>query len=151
MPKYFAYGSNMSSTQLKERCPSVRFVCAAELREFRLGFTRFSARRNGGVADIVAAAGETVWGAVFELDPADVHELDRFEGARMSPPAYRRRDVKVWTLDGIELDAVTYEVVAKTTVDLSPSGEYHGLIVQGAEHWGLPLEYCGKLRRIEVK
>lgn len=151
MPNYFAYGSNMSSTQLKERCPSVRFVCAAELREFRLGFTRFSEKRNGGVADIVAAPGETVWGAVFELEDADMHALDRFEGARMSPPAYRRCDVKVWTSDGLELDAVTYEVVAKTTVDLSPTHEYHQLIVQGAEHWDLPLEYREKLRRIEVK
>jgi hypothetical protein len=64
MPKYFAYGSNMSSTQIKKRCPSVRFVCAAELRGFRLGFTRFSEKRNGGVADIVAAAEEAVWGTV---------------------------------------------------------------------------------------
>lgn len=151
MPKYFAYGSNMSSTQLKERCPSVRFECAAELRGFRLGFTRFSEKRNGGVADIVAAVGETVWGAVFDLEEADLRELDRFEGARMSPPAYRRRDVQVRPLDGMALDAITYEVVAKTTVDLSPTSEYHGLIVQGAEHWGLPVEYCEKLRRIEVK
>jgi gamma-glutamylcyclotransferase len=150
MPKYFAYGSNMSSTQLEERCPSIRFLFIAELRNFRVGFTRFSKKRNGGVADIVAAPGESVWGAVFEVDECDLTELDRFEGAQMSPPGYRRCEVQVWTAEGAEATVCTYEVVAKTTVDLSPSSEYHALIVRGAEHWGLPLEYCGKLKRIEV-
>jgi hypothetical protein len=67
MPKYFAYGSNMSHDQICVRCPSHNFIGAAELRGYKLAFTRYSMKRKCGVADIVAAPSGSVWGAVFEV------------------------------------------------------------------------------------
>ena len=54
---YFAYGSNMLFDQMRERCPSSTFVCAAALDGYRLAFTRKATGANSpwrgfGVADI---------------------------------------------------------------------------------------------------
>src|SRR5947208_12969770 len=64
---YFAYGSNMDSTQMKERCPSAKFVCRAKLPSHRLAFTLRSCRRGCGVADILRDEAKDVWGVVYEL------------------------------------------------------------------------------------
>jgi gamma-glutamylcyclotransferase len=46
MPLTFAYGSNLDCTQMRERCPSTRFVCIAALKDYRLAFTRHSRGRG---------------------------------------------------------------------------------------------------------
>lgn len=72
MPMYFAYGSNMSDEQIRERCPSHRFVCVAQLPGYRLAFTRRSEKRGCGVADVIAAQNAAVWGVVFKMTDADL-------------------------------------------------------------------------------
>ena len=64
---YFAYGSNMNWDQMRERCPSARFEFVAKAEGLRFAFTRFSKKRQCGVADIVASPGSEVWGAVFAI------------------------------------------------------------------------------------
>jgi len=39
---YFAFGSNMDWSRMRERCPSARFIFNAKLNGFRLDFTRYS-------------------------------------------------------------------------------------------------------------
>lgn len=150
MPMYFAYGSNMSDEQIRDRCPSHRFVCIARLADFRLGFTRRSERRGCGVADIVASRGDSVWGVVFEMTSADLAALDRLEGVHLKPPAYVRKSVHVVTPEGQSVDATTYEVFAKASSEQLPNAEYFGLIVAGARKWGLPAEYQRALASIQV-
>ena len=70
---YFAYGSNMDWDQMRTRCPSAAFVGIARLPDHRLAFTRFSKTRKCGVADVVPAKGQSVWGAVFSIDERDNH------------------------------------------------------------------------------
>jgi len=53
----FAYGSNMNWNQMRERCPSSRFVGIAVLRDHKLAFTRESVNHGCGVADVVAEDG----------------------------------------------------------------------------------------------
>ena len=79
MIRVFAYGSNMDCEQMRERCPSTRFVCVAKLPNHRLAFTRKSTRRNCGVADAVKAEGNEVWGVVYEIDDIDLPKLDSLE------------------------------------------------------------------------
>jgi gamma-glutamylcyclotransferase len=150
MVTYFAYGSNMSPAQLAERCPSVRFLCVAKLENYRLAFTRHSANRGCGVADIVPAPGQAVWGVLFELSEDDLKVLDRFEGANQSPPAYQRVNVQVSTENGQSFNALTYEVAAKSAVPLRPDKRYLGLILEGALTWRLPSEYQRALQQNEV-
>jgi len=141
MPRYFAYGSNMSHEQISERCPSQRFICAAELPGHKLAFTRFSPKRGCGVADIVPIEGASVWGALFELSEDDFAELDRHEGAHLDPPAYVRSQVQVIGADGRGMEAITYRVFDKAATEFAPSAHYLGLIVEGARKWGLPDAY----------
>ncbi|HZQ75078.1 MAG TPA: gamma-glutamylcyclotransferase family protein [Burkholderiales bacterium] len=151
MPFYFAYGSNMDLNQLTERCPSAKFRHIAVVRGYQLSFTRFSQKRQCGVADLVPDRGGEVWGAVFEMSEADVVHLDRKEGVHLKPPAYQRITVKTLCPSSNEwLDAFTYEVVAKAADHVRPNASYMSLIVAGALRWNLPQQYIDKLKSVEV-
>src|SRR4029434_6514613 len=83
---YFAYGSNMDAAQIKERCPSAKFVCRAKLPSHRLTFTRMSVIRRCGVADILRDETKEVWGVVYELPENELENLDNDEGFRPGRP-----------------------------------------------------------------
>jgi gamma-glutamylcyclotransferase (GGCT)/AIG2-like uncharacterized protein YtfP len=151
MPKYFAYGSNMSHEQMGDRCPSHEFICIAQLPDHRLAFTRYSRKRACGVADFVPAPGESVWGAVFELSDSELAALDLHEGVHAKPPAYVRCSVQVVAANGRALDAITYEVANKSPTPYAPSVEYLGLIAAGARKWGLPQVYQEVLAKVETQ
>src|SRR5512134_290776 len=72
MPLYFAFGSNLDADQMGERCPGAHARFAARLPEHRIGFTYPSRRWGGGAADILPAAGQSVWGLVWELGEDDL-------------------------------------------------------------------------------
>src|SRR4051812_17645581 len=84
---YFAYGSNLSAALMKTRCRSACQVGIAKIDGYRIGFTRRSSRQGGGVADLVAAQGSLVWGALFDVAECDFESLDEYEGV---PTAYSR-------------------------------------------------------------
>ena len=98
---YFAYGSNMNWNQMRERCPSSRFVGIAVLRDHKLAFTRESVNRGCGVADVVAEDGAQVWGVAYEIADLDVGKLDASEGFKpgRDKNSYYRRESMVF-LDG---------------------------------------------------
>jgi gamma-glutamylcyclotransferase len=151
MPKYFAYGSNMSDEQIRQRCPSHQFVAVAKLADFKLAFTRHSPKRGCGVADVVPAPGKSVWGVVFDMSEADLAALDRHEGVHANPPAYVRKNVQVRASDSQLVDAITYEVFTKAPNEYSPNAEYLGLITAGARKWGLPQDYQEALANIKAQ
>lgn len=150
----FAYGSNMDWDQMRERCPSARFVGVAKLPGHRLAFSRRSKKRNCGVADVVANQGSDVWGVVYEIDDRDIGRLDAAEG--YSPGrvknAYRREERHV-LIDGQRskpLSAAVYIAIPEETPP-RPNKEYKLQILEGARRWGLPQEYIQNvLERIET-
>jgi gamma-glutamylcyclotransferase (GGCT)/AIG2-like uncharacterized protein YtfP len=131
---YFAYGSNMARGAM----PEARLVGPARIDGYRLALTRRSIRWQAGVLDIVAAPGESVWGALFELDGADLERLDAKEGAGF---AYRRIEVDLE--DGRR--ATAYEVIDKEPVEVPPAPEYSALVLAGARECGLPDDWVGEL------
>jgi gamma-glutamylcyclotransferase len=133
---YFAYGSNMARGAM----PEARLMRPARLEGYRLALTRRSIRWQAGVLDIVAAPGESVWGALFELDGADLERLDAKEGAGF---AYRRIEVDLE--DGLR--AIAYEVIDKEPVEVPPAPEYSALVLDGARECGLPDDWVGELER----
>jgi cation transport regulator ChaC len=143
---YFAYGSNMGPSALRrERCPRAVQVGIAKIDDHRLGFTRYSKRRRGGVADLVPARGSVVWGSVFDLTDDGFEALDRAEGVALG--AYAR---SIWQLtrgDGSVVSAWTYVVVNKRP-EILPSQMYWRLLVEGAGEAGLPTEYVKSLETI---
>ncbi len=140
MIRYFAYGSNMDPDQMGERCPSARLLGPARLIDFRLAFTRESEVTfpGSGVADVVAAPGSVVWGAVYSIEEADLGALDRLEGAGI---AYARKQVDVLDEKGGTIAAVTYAVIRKSDREFRPTAEYMSRVIGGARACGLSQDY----------
>lgn len=138
MAVYFAYGSNMDPAQMAERCPGAWPLGAAWLPGCRLTFDRFSARRQGYVADIVPASSAAVWGVAWKVTAAHLDLLDGYEG--VSGGAYRRTPVALVGGDGAALDAVAY-VVCQPEPPGPPSPAYLGHLLRGARAFALPEWY----------
>jgi gamma-glutamylcyclotransferase len=143
----------MDWNQMRQRCPSARFMAIAILRNHRLAFTRRSVRRGCGVADAVAEAGAQVWGVVYEIAEPDIDGLDTCEGFRpgRTTNSYHRRECIV-SLDGDDTKplAVATYFAERQVNPPRPNAEYKNLIVAGARYWHLPDEYVCELEQIEV-
>lgn len=114
------------------------------------------------MATIVPEDGQTVWGALWELDKSHMNTLDKQEGV---PRVYHRKHVKVGgsrklfliikefskvqKQDGSVVDAITYFMVKPLVEDRRPSALYHGVILEGAREHCLPEHYVDKLKQIE--
>lgn len=150
---YFAYGSNLSSTQMHARCPTSQSVALGRLRgwEFLIN--------ERGYANVVQPSTATtstvspdVYGVLYQLGSADEKaELDAYEGV---PTAYEDVILPVEIVqdggDGGEQVVVGF-VWALVYVDRwrtavgRPKGEYVGRMNRGLEEadreWGLPSSY----------
>lgn len=152
---YFAYGSNLDPAQLDSRCPRWRFVAVARLDDHRLAITRESSVRRCGVADVIPAPGESVWGAIFDVDDAGMKRLDEAEGFApgREANAYTRRQITVVAVDGAggagdrRVEVETYIANKDKSPPPPPSPEYLSQILRGARHWNLP---PGHIARIEA-
>jgi gamma-glutamylcyclotransferase (GGCT)/AIG2-like uncharacterized protein YtfP len=140
---YFAYASNMDAALMTRTCPGHRVLGVAELREHRLAFTRRSARTGSGVADVLAAPGESVWGVLYEIDDEQLAAIDQKEGNGW---AYQRRVLEVRLReDGSEHAAHAFAVITPDADHVAPSEEYLGLILAAARSRGLPSGYLAAL------
>ena len=135
-PNYFAFGSNLSEDQMRQRCPSAVLLGRASLRGHRLVFAGFSWRWGGSVASIVASPGERVPGLLYRVSPDDLLRLDRFEGA---PFVYARHQRRV--LDGARTErrAHVYELAVGARCG-EPSLDYVLTILRAYRRHGLALD-----------
>ena len=142
---YFAYGSNMYWPQMRQRCPSSRFVCAARLDNYQFGITRHSRLRDCGTANVFSVKGEEVWGAVYNVSDADLMVMDSFEDG------YRREILTVNPIDNSDkpIEVLVYVAEIENNVPL-PNAEYKRAILAGAKHWRLPAAYLTMLESIEA-
>ena len=147
---YFAYGSNMSRAQMRERCPDHECLGAAVLKDHALCFPRHSPIRNCGVAGLAETPGADVWGVVYHLHDEDLAALDKREGYDPAKPyhvnRYNRRTIRV-LMDNREVDCFVY-VARHEPGEHVPSAEYLSTIIEGAEENGLPEAYVSALRLI---
>lgn len=153
--QYFAYGSNLDCSQIRERCSSAQFLCIAKLEDHRLAFSRFSKNRKCGVADAVPASEHSIWGVVYEISEKEVTILDSKEGFYPNQPdkkhSYIRKNCEV-LIDGNDQKALsvwTYFALKEPNPP-PPDAKYKKLIVDGAKFWKLPEEYVTKLEKIQV-
>ena len=152
---YFAYGSNMHWAQMKERCPSAKFVCRAKLPSHRLAFTLKSFDRRCGVADVLRDDAKDVWGVVYEIVENDLKNLDKDESFRPGRPddqnEYTRENHYVWPEDDAKRPLLVSLYHAHPQLDPPlPSCDYKKLIVDGARHWNLPADYIRELESIQA-
>jgi cation transport regulator ChaC len=155
--KTFAYGSNMSTTQMKARCPKgVRVVGIARLDGYELIFPRTSSKDDrrcadgspGGVSSIRKTTNGDgyIEGVIFEIDDTDVAALDRAEG--ISSNSYVKEQWQIPVSDGTTHDCWVY--LANSTGDFTPSQTYKSIILNGAEEHKLSDEYKDKLKQIQA-
>src|SRR5262245_41104830 len=115
----------------------------ALLSDFELRFDLPVGPGERGVANVIARAGEHVWGALYLLTALEAERLDRTEGVHHD--AYRRLDVSPRTVAGEAIGAFTY-VSGRGREGRKPSRRYLGLLLAGARHHGLPDEWVERLR-----
>lgn len=137
---YFAYGSNMATGQMRERCPSAQRVAVATLRDYELVFNRRGSYRPGGVASVAPVDGKRVYGVVWRISSSDLDRLDEVE----DPDAYQRDMATVFGLDGSRWRAYLYEATPEGVFE--PDRDYLELMVEAAVESGLPEEYVAELK-----
>ena len=147
---YFAYGSNMSRRQMRERCPDHECLGIAVLKDHALCFPRHSPIRNCGVAGLMEQPGAEVWGVVYRLHDGDLTALDRREGYDTAQPdhvnRYNRQTVRL-LMEGCPVACLTYFARPEPGEHV-PSADYLATMIEGAEENGLPETYVGALRQI---
>jgi gamma-glutamylcyclotransferase len=128
---YFAYASNLNRKQMAERAPDSKPRFIATLPNYKLIFTGWSRKWQGGVASIRPHRGEKVIGAVYEVSERDLKQLDGYDGY---PTVYDRRKVTVWTETNEQIEAITYIKIDQSQ-ETKPSTEYLAVIQQGYIDW----------------
>lgn len=120
-PFYFAYGSNMTESQMRSRVPDARKYGTAKLKGYEFIFSGYSSIWGGAVANVRRKTGSEVFGVVYLLPPGGLAQLDRYEGY---PAIYRRKSVVVaMNPNGERISAVLY-FKTRTVADAPPSPAY---------------------------
>ncbi|RYP06588.1 hypothetical protein DL765_009424 [Monosporascus sp. GIB2] len=161
---YFAYGSNLSPTQMQYRCPNSPPVALAHLPGWtwlinERGYAnivqvdREPLQPQEGPVSAVSTADHGVYGVLYNLDSEDEAMLDVYEGV---PWAYEKCYLEATKFTGESL-ADAERVKALVYVDfrrVSPSNpmpEYVGRINRGIEEavkdWHLPMPYVDAVMR----
>ncbi len=103
---YFAHGSNMDPRRIQDRCPGARDRRRATLPDHRLVFNKATNDFDGSAsANLEAAAGEQVEGALYSVAERDLLRIDQIEG---HPRHYTRRLHAVLEADGTKTIAWVY-------------------------------------------
>jgi gamma-glutamylcyclotransferase (GGCT)/AIG2-like uncharacterized protein YtfP len=148
MPLYFAYGSNLDVPQMQQRCAEhVRVVAPGCLRGYALAFTAYSSSWAGGVADVVLAPQQEVWGLVYDLSIEALLHLDIYEGY---PHLYTRFQGAIAVPQGVLSDVWIYAVVNKQAF-ISPSEVYLRVLQRAARCFDFPEAYRAFLDSIATR
>lgn len=145
---YFAYGSNLCRSRLRERIGSAPFDRIARLTGHELRFHK-RGRDGSGKADAYATGSpdHAVWGALVELDTRQLATLDRHE------PGYGRLVVEVeLSEDDLRSPAHVY-IAHPAAVDPSavPFTWYREMVVAGGAARGLPNHYLARIAAIPAQ
>lgn len=154
---YFAYGSNLDPVQMRERCPGHSVVGLAVLHDHRIAFPLYSNDWGSGVAGLVHAHGQQVWGVLYDVTESDLASLDGYEGWKGPENQHNLYDRETVTVELVRPDdgSVPRRVRATTYYPRSlnpspPSRRYLDAILRGARHHRLPEDYVEQLQTVEV-
>lgn len=139
---YFAYGSNMKSSQIKskKRAPSAKAIGRAKLTGKRLVFNKVS-KNGSGKANLVDDPKAETWGVLYEIEKKDLDTLDKSEAG------YQRTQVTVTTDDGKTRTVQTYISLGPDD-KLKPYDSYKTMLIEGANEFKLPQNYIDELSNV---
>jgi hypothetical protein len=142
----FAYGSNMLTARIRERCASVQTLGVVELRGYELRWHKRS-KDGSGKCDIVQTAlpGASVFGVLYEIAVSEKAALDEAEGLGFG---YDEAEIEVFR----GADRLRAKAYVATTIDptLKPYFWYRALVIAGAREHGLPANYVAQLQAVPV-
>lgn len=147
----FAYGSDMFSAQIMERCSRPVLLAVACLADQRLGFFGHSDIWDGGVETVVPAPGQELWGVIYELTFTDAQRLDVWHDARLDGAgSFFHYPARVLDTAGQPRTVLLYkkDILGAQS---PPSRQYLEVIIQGAKERGLPADYIEGLRAVPAK
>ncbi len=137
--KYFAYGSNLLLTKMREVVPSAAPTGVARLPAYKLKFHKESFD-GSAKCDAYGTGDErdVVHGVVYEIDEKEKPNLDRAEGLGVG---YNEVEIEVMGDRG-SVTAFMY-VADSEYIDytLQPYTWYKQYVLEGARHHGLPESY----------
>jgi len=153
--RYFAYGSNLSATQMAQRCPDSPAEGLGLLRGWRWIIN------ERGYANVVEGEDEDsdgpplgVYGVLYSLSPDDEEVLDMYEGV---PRSYQKVSLPVEVVDDADIAGGATSVVALVYVDKLriqpsvPKAEYVNRmnrgIIEATKEWALPARYVEEVMR----
>ena len=128
---YFAYGSNMNTTQMKKRCPNAEKLSKAVLYGYRFIIN------SRGVATIIESKNTFVEGGVYKVSDDCLSSLDRYEGVKAN--CYYRRIIEV-IYQNEKIKAITY-IATDQKESMQPRDGYIKKIIQGAKEFDLSEDY----------
>jgi gamma-glutamylcyclotransferase (GGCT)/AIG2-like uncharacterized protein YtfP len=135
---YFAYGSNLSITQMKARCPSSKLLQKGVLRNHKLVFNRYSSTWQGAVADIIKCEDRHVWGLIYEMEKDELQLLDSFEGY---PNCYNRKLTTVYNSNQQAILNVWVYYIVHKCKKAAPAKRYLSIIKTAAYNFNFPKYY----------
>lgn len=144
---YFAYGSNMSMSRLKQRTPSAEKVGRFTLWQHKLTFNMLSTD-GSGKCDAFFSGDKTdfVIGVVYQIPD---HEKPHLDAAESLGESYNLKEVNLVADDGRHLTAQMYYAI-NFGEQLSPYEWYLKHVVTGAIENDFPIDYIERLRAIKA-
>ncbi|HJN90785.1 MAG TPA: gamma-glutamylcyclotransferase family protein [Verrucomicrobiota bacterium] len=133
---YFAYGSNMCSAQMAERCPGGQALGQAELHgwQFLINIRTY--------ATIEAKLGTVTYGVLWSLTSEDITTLDHYES--VAEGMYVKTNLIIQQA-GEPMEALVY--IDPVCEPGQPKPAYLQTILAGAAQFGLPSAYITDLAR----
>ena len=139
---YAAYGSNLHPFRLQQRTPSAHLLGTAAVSDMALKFHKRGYRDSSGKCNIVKSDRSRIFVAIYDVAPAEIALLDRYEGAGSG---YDRTVVTVEKFG----DCVTYIATpAHINERLRPFSWYKALVVAGCERLAFPSYYTEQIRSV---
>jgi gamma-glutamylcyclotransferase len=127
----WAFGSNLSLSQMKQRCPDAKPYKALHIPNGRLVFR--------GVADVEYSEGGIVPGALYRITPQCERALDIYEGVDRGIYEKKYLKITIKSMGNKQFKVLYYKM--KLDGILPPSEEYIDRIAEGYRDWNLDTAY----------
>ena len=143
--KYFAYGSNMFLSRIRERTPSAKLLTTGILFEHKLIFHK-SSYDGSGKCDACQTDKyyDHIYGVVYEIPKSEKQELDLAEGLDIG---YEEKKVSIFIESKKTIiEAITY-YATEIDASLKPYHWYKNFVLAGAIENNLPDEYVDFIQK----
>ena len=133
---HFAYGSNMSRSLMRARCPYATALGVATLTGWRFAIN------PDGVGTIVPHAGSLLHGVLWRVTLRDLVAINAYESVDTGLYLHRTLPVR---RKGRTMAALVY--YARRNGRGTPRPAYINIVVEAAREWHLPAAHIRSLKR----